>query len=98
MKRILLIATILLTLAAVPARATAHEGLIEKEAVEMTVGSGAIELTSNAEGRVTLYVYSITGKMVKSVQLEEGVTMRIELSKGLYILKCGKWSKKVMVK
>lgn len=98
MKRILLIAIMLLALTAMPSGTTAHEASIEKEAVEMTVGSGSIELTSNVEGRVTLFVYSITGKMVKSVELENGVTIKVDLSNGLYILKCGKWSRKVMIK
>jgi len=42
-------------------------------------------------------VYSITGQRVKKVTVENS-TVKIDLPKGCYIVRCAKWSKKVIVK
>lgn len=69
----------------------------EIENVVMKADVGAIELSNASQERIRIYIFSITGQMVKTIELTEGTT-RVELNKGLYIVKCDKWSKKVMVK
>ncbi|WP_278744453.1 T9SS type A sorting domain-containing protein [Muribaculum intestinale] len=58
--------------------------------------SGGIEITVQGESSSTFYIYSITGQMVKSVDIS-GNTF-IDLPRGCYIIKCASWSKKVVVR
>lgn len=58
---------------------------------------GAIEFSCTADGRTyTFYVYSITGQLVKRLQLCES-NATVEIAKGCYIIKCEAWTKKVLV-
>ncbi len=57
--------------------------------------AGGIALS--AAGRVDFEVYSITGQRVKSVAVDSG-TVKVDLPKGCYIVRCPQWSKKVIVK
>jgi hypothetical protein len=55
-----------------------------------------VEITvSDGESR-TFYIYSITGQMIKSIEVSENVT--VELPQGFYIIKCRDWSEKIIVK
>lgn len=72
------------------------------DAVEVTVAEsratgveGGIQLS--ASERVGFEVYSITGQRVKSVTVENS-TVKVDLPKGCYIVRCSQWSKKVIVK
>lgn len=56
---------------------------------------GGIQLS--ATERMGFEVYSITGQRVKSVTVENA-TVKVDLPKGCYIVRCSKWSKKVIVK
>lgn len=56
---------------------------------------GGIDLS--ASERTSFEIYSITGQKVKSEVVEDG-TVKAELPKGCYIVRCSKWSKKVVVK
>jgi len=56
---------------------------------------GGIQLT--ATGRVGFEIYSITGQRVKSVTVEN-TSVKVDLPKGCYIVRCARWSKKVIVK
>lgn len=57
--------------------------------------SGGIMLS--ATSRTQFDIYTITGQCVKSVTVEDG-SVKAELPKGCYIVRCPKWSKKVVVK
>lgn len=50
-----------------------------------------------ASSRTQFDIYTITGQCVKSITVEDG-TAKAELPKGCYIVRCAKWSKKVVVK
>lgn len=50
-----------------------------------------------ASSRTQFDIYTITGQCVKSVTVEDG-SAKAELPKGCYIVRCAKWSKKVVVK
>lgn len=56
---------------------------------------GAVEITSPS-GPLTFHIFSITGQLVKTVVLQSE-TARIELPRGCYVIKSGRWSKKVLV-
>ncbi|WP_295730980.1 hypothetical protein [uncultured Muribaculum sp.] len=58
--------------------------------------SGGIELTTPGDAPCCFYIYSITGQMVKSAEISGSAV--VELPRGCYIIKCAKWSKKVVVK
>lgn len=62
----------------------------------MKAVSQGIELTVS-DGEVHhFYIYSITGQMVKSVDVTGSVT--VDLPQGYYIVKCKDWSKKIVVR
>lgn len=58
--------------------------------------SGGIELTTPGDTPCCFYIYSITGQMVKSAEISGSAV--VDLPRGCYIIKCAKWSKKVVVK
>lgn len=60
-------------------------------------GQGQVELTVDGNELVKFHIYSITGQLVKTVQLTDG-KVAIELPRGLYIVKCDKWSKQIVIK
>lgn len=62
----------------------------------MKAVSQGIELTVTDGETHHFYIYSITGQMVKSVDVAESVT--VDLPQGYYIVKCKDWSKKIVVR
>lgn len=95
-------AAILLTLLALtavnpmPVQANADER-IEANAPQLKAASGYIELTVSSETTFTFHIFSITGQLIKRVEVSDG-SLQVELPAGCYIVKCEKWSKKVIVK
>lgn len=65
--------------------------------VSVKTGAGQVELTVSGDEPVKFHIYSITGQLVKSVSMADGSVI-IELPRGLYIVKCDKWSKQIVVK
>ncbi len=65
--------------------------------VSVKVGQGQVELTVNGDEPVKFHIYSITGQLVKSASSANG-SIIVELPRGLYIVKCDKWSKQIVVK
>ncbi len=55
-----------------------------------------IELTVSDGDAHQFYIYSITGQMIKSVEVRESAI--VDLPCGYYIIKCREWSKKIVVK
>lgn len=63
----------------------------------VTSGNGSMTLTCPGDGHTyTFNIYSITGQLVKRVQFSQG-SMSVDLPSGCYIVKCERWSKKVIV-
>lgn len=56
---------------------------------------GGIQLS--ATDNVRFEIYSITGQRVKVMSVENS-TVKVDLPKGCYIVRCAQWSKKVVVK
>lgn len=68
--------------------------IVARESRAVSV-DGGIQLS--AVERTGFEVYSITGQRVKSVTVENA-TVKVDLPKGCYIVRCAQWSKKVIVK
>lgn len=60
-------------------------------------GTGQIELKATTDKPTTFFIYSITGQLMKRVNVTSG-TATVELQRGYYIVKCEKWSKQAVVK
>lgn len=94
-----------LSLAAMSAGApdTDRAGAEERiEAVSRTEPSvvptqGALLLTSRENETQVFQIYSITGQLVRNVKVS-GSTERVELRNGCYVVRVGRWSKKVIIK
>ena len=55
-----------------------------------------IEITVHDGVARRFCVYSITGQVIKSVDVADNVT--VELPQGYYIVKCSEWTKKIVVR
>lgn len=64
---------------------------------ELRVVHGGIEISNPYDIARFFYIYSITGQMVKSLEVTDG-TVTVNLPQGCYIVKCDKWSKKIIVR
>lgn len=88
-----------LTFGAVAVSAQSHVG-DQISAVDETPAvrpvSGGIELTAPGDAPCHFTIYSITGQMVKSVEISGSAV--VDLPRGCYIIKCASWSKKLVVK
>ncbi len=73
---------------------------LERHADEPVVATrdGVIELTSRGNTDRTFQIYSIVGQLVRTVTVRAGDTEQLELRAGCYVVRCGRWSKKVVVK
>lgn len=76
----------------------AADDRVELEAAQCqaTPVNGGISLSATAA--TSFEIYSITGQRVKSATVEQGSTVKVELPKGCYIVRCPQWSKKVVVR
>ncbi|MDE6048975.1 MAG: T9SS type A sorting domain-containing protein [Paramuribaculum sp.] len=71
---------------------------LENETATVSPVSTGISLSVKADKTERFYIFSITGQLVKTVDVEAGSVQSVELPRGCYIVKCSYWSKKVMVK
>ncbi len=63
----------------------------------LTVRHGGLEIACPSDGKTyTFQIYSITGQLIKKIQLSEAVSF-VELQKGCYIVKCEAWVKKAVI-
>jgi hypothetical protein len=61
-------------------------------------GKGTIAMVAG-DSDATFNIFSITGQLIKTVRVNAGTKVTIDVPKGFYIVKCaGKWSRKVVVK
>lgn len=101
MRRILSILILALALATSSAVGAAAAPVADLSAsvptAQVKVVQGGVELSVADDAAETFHIYSITGQMIKAVDLQQG-TRQVELPRGCYIIKCSKWSKKVVVK
>lgn len=74
------------------------ESRLETQKASVIAGSDGIALTVADEKPEKFHIYSITGQLVKTIEVGAGGSERVELPRGCYIVKCSRWSKKVMVK
>ena len=66
--------------------------------VALAVGSVSVTMVAG-DGDTTFNIYSITGQLIKTVRVNAGTRVTIDMPKGFYIVKCaGRWSRKVVVK
>lgn len=102
MKRLLSILTLCIALAvgAVSATVLASPRIEQVSSEETTVvgGKGTIAMVAG-DSDATFNIFSITGQLIKSVRVNAGTKVTIDVPKGFYIVKCtGRWSRKVVVK
>lgn len=101
LRHIILAFTLAAGAAGVDASASVTDNGVQQElaspAVSVKVGQGQVELTVNGDEPVKFHIYSITGQLVKSVFPANG-SIIVELPRGLYIVKCDKWSKQIVIK
>ncbi len=101
MKRILTILAIACCLGVVSPQASAG---VSRPALEQTAavrtGSGRIELAvpAAAEAPVRFFIYSITGQMLKSVDVAPGQSVAVDVPQGYYIVKCADFSRQIVVR
>lgn len=62
-----------------------------------SVASG-IEITGAASTDCHFSIYSITGQLVKTVDVAASTRVTVDLPKGYYIVKCSAWARKVVVR
>lgn len=101
MKRFTAILLTFLSLAFLPAASiSAPYGIESPSAHQAPAASpvtGGIELSNpDCDNAVTFHIISITGTLVTTVRLQ-GEKRVIELHQGCYIVKCPKWSRKIIV-
>lgn len=82
---------------AMPSPGPEISGPIAQGGPQVKVLHGGLELVVTDDSRETFMIYSITGQLVKSVEVERE-SRHVELPQGCYIVKCSKWAKKVVVK
>lgn len=105
MKKILA-SILLLAIAASPMVASANADTVRQGGIEsvaenvasVTTSHGEMTITNPNEKSMKFYIFSITGQMIKSIEIGGGDHMIIELPNGCYIVKCDQWSKKIIVK
>ena len=71
---------------------------VSSEETTVYGGKGTIAMVAG-DSDATFNIYSITGQLIKSVRVNAGTKVTIDVPKGFYIVKCsGRWSRKVVVK
>lgn len=70
----------------------------ESPAAIIRVEGSTLSITPAGEEAVNVSVYALTGQIVKQLELSPGETASVELNKGIYIVKAGKHSQRVIVR
>lgn len=71
---------------------------MDTDIASVSASSTGITLSVKGEKAERFYVFSITGQLVKTIDVDAAGVRTVELPRGCYIVKCSHWSKKVMVK
>ena len=64
----------------------------------MSADNGVLTIKASPDTAETFHVYGITGQLVKRVDVKAGDSAQLELKRGLYIVKCSRWARKIMMK
>ncbi|MDD6890090.1 MAG: T9SS type A sorting domain-containing protein [Bacteroidales bacterium] len=75
----------------------AVENRIPERGPSVSVDKGYIELSAPEAETVKFEIFSITGQLIKAVTVKSS-TVKVELPKGFYIIKCDSWTKRVMLR
>lgn len=88
------------TSAAATAAARIDSSSIAADEPQARIVAGGVELSAPADAAdaVRFMVYSITGQVIKTVTVNAGVPVTVELPAGVYIVKCDKWSHRIIVR
>ena len=80
------------------ANATPRIEQVANDEPTVTGNKGTIVLVA-ADSDATFSIYSVTGQLLRTVKVNAGTKITVEIPKGFYIVKCtGHWSRKVVVK
>lgn len=103
MKRILRSILFALTILAAPAAVVAGQARHDRveasqQGVTVEVTHSGIEIASNTSESAAITVYTITGTAVKTVYIQSGDRVTIDLPAGYYIVKTPQRSVRVLVR
>lgn len=73
-----------------------QSAIVQQEAPRITVSQGTLTITASPDCQLTFEIYSITGQLIKRLKLTDG-SASIDLHSGCYIIRCEKWSKKIVI-
>lgn len=68
----------------------------EKEGAHVSIDGTVLTIRSDAASKFE--IYSITGQLIRSLSVNAGATVKVELAKGFYIIKCESWTKRIVIK
>jgi hypothetical protein len=63
---------------------------------DIMVGEGMLTLKAATGKSETFHIYGITGQLIKRLDIKAGDSA--QLQRGVYIVKCSHWARKIMVK
>ena len=63
---------------------------------KISVQQGALNISNTSDTELIVDVYSITGQLIKRLRVPYGSVV-LDVRPGCYIIKCDRWSKKVIV-
>lgn len=100
-RKLLIALTLLMSLGVATADLAHGAPVVRQEVVAsepvLTARRGVIDIACPADGKTyTFQIYSITGQLIKRVQLSE-TKASIEVAKGCYVVRCEAWVKKIVV-
>lgn len=99
LRSILFALTILAAPAAVMAGQARHDRVeVSQQGVSIEVTRSGIEIASNTTETAAVTVYTITGSAVKTVYVQAGDRVSIDLPAGYYIVKTPQRSVRVLVR
>lgn len=84
-------------MAAPAAGASGAEQRIEEARPSVRVVSGQVVISIPGDESMLVYVYALTGQLVKHFTAQPGVSV-LDLPAGYYIVKCGHLSQRVVVR
>lgn len=64
----------------------------------MRPAEGGVELIASPSESTVFMVYSITGQLVKKVEVEASAQTTVSLPGGCYVVRCAVWAKKIVVR
>lgn len=68
----------------------------DRASADVQINGTEIEL--QATTAMKFEIFSITGQLVRVVNVAPGQSVKIDLAKGFYIIKCDSWTRRVLLK